>query len=158
MGGELSAVTPTTKNVLLFVQTYEPKHIRKTSLATQTRTIAAQLFEKQPDPELVLPVLIKGVELILKRGGGTISSSILDLYHQKPTSKSIVVDVNWLNTFIGVTIDIPQIINILSRLGFEVKKTTSSTLKCAVPSWRLHDIQAKEDCQTTRKRTYKTCW
>ena len=32
MGGDLSSITPKTKRVLLFVQTYEPKHIRKTSL------------------------------------------------------------------------------------------------------------------------------
>ncbi|MBU1256149.1 hypothetical protein KKA49_00490, partial [Patescibacteria group bacterium] len=51
MGGGLSHIDKNTKNVLLFVQIYEPKRIRKTSLYTQQRTLASQIFEKSPDPE-----------------------------------------------------------------------------------------------------------
>ncbi len=43
MGGLDSAVDQNTKNVLLFVQTYEPVHIRRTSMALAHRTSAAVL-------------------------------------------------------------------------------------------------------------------
>jgi len=63
MGGLNSAVDNQTKNVLLFVQTYSPTHIRRTSMILGQRSEAAQIFEKQPDPEQVMPVLLAGIQL-----------------------------------------------------------------------------------------------
>ncbi len=46
MGGLNSAITASTKRVLLFVQTYNKSKIRKTTMSTVQRTIAATFFEK----------------------------------------------------------------------------------------------------------------
>lgn len=154
MGGSLSAVTETTKNVLLFVQTYEPKHIRKTSLATQERTLASQLFEKQPDSEMVMPVLVEGAQLILERAGGKIGSTILDIYPHPLSPLTLDLDLNWLSSFAGVTIPQTQIVDILNQLGFTTNVSGDSQLICTVPSWRLHDIVLKEDLAEEIVRVY----
>ena len=145
MGGQSSAIDSNTKNVLLFVQTYEPKHIRKTSLYTQERTLAAQIFEKRPDPELVLPTLIAGVKLLEQRASAIISSNLIDLYPDPAKNKTINLDLNWLNQFAGISLKPTQVSSILKKLGFTSKSITSQVLRVTVPSWRHHDINLTQD-------------
>ena len=145
MGGQSSAIDSNTKNVLLFVQTYEPKHIRKTSLYTQERTLAAQIFEKRPDPELVLPTLIAGVKLLEQRANAIISSNLIDLYPDPAKNKTINLDLNWLNQFAGISLKPTQVSSILKKLGFTSKSITSQVLRVTVPSWRHHDINLTQD-------------
>lgn len=153
MGGENSRVTEKTKNVLLFVQQYEPKHIRKTSLTLQKRTRAAQLFEKHLDAQLVMPVLIEGTKRILERAGGTITSSIVDIYPHPYTPTTITVDLDWLNRFAGITLKKETSCSILRSLGFFVE-ARDTTLVCTVPSWRQWDCQIKEDIAEEIIRVY----
>jgi phenylalanyl-tRNA synthetase beta chain len=145
MGGGLSHIDKNTKNVLLFVQAYEPKRIRRTSLYTQQRTLASQIFEKSPDPEIVLPVLIAGTKLIQLRAGGAISSNLLDLYSQPFKPHSVKLNLNWLNKFAGIAIKVQVVANILTDLGFKVTLSGKNILICQVPSWRSQDITIKED-------------
>lgn len=144
MGGGLSHIDKNTKNVLLFIQSYEPKQVRKTSLYTQQRSLASQIFEKSPDKEMVLPVLIKGVNLIKKRASGTISSNLIDIYPQPFKPHFVKLSLKWLNQIVGITFKKQLVINILKDLGFKVTPT-SNTLICQVPSWRANDIKIKED-------------
>ena len=58
MGGLNSAISAKTKNVVLFVQTYDKVRIRKTPMTTGVRTVAATFFEKGLDPEKVEPTLV----------------------------------------------------------------------------------------------------
>ena len=154
MGGGLSHVSPNTKNVLLFVQTYEPKRIRRTSLYTQARTLASQIFEKSPDSELVLPVLIAGTKLIQSRAGGVTASNVLDIYPKPFKPHSVELSLNWLNQFAGITFKKQQLKNTLISLGFKVKNSTSDRLTCQVPSWRTQDIKIKEDLAEEVIRIY----
>ena len=154
MGGGLSSVNKNTKNVLLFVQNYEPKRIRKTSLYTQERTLAAQIFEKSPDKELVLPVLIEGVKLIKERASGEISSNLIDIYSQTFKAHSIELSLNWLNQFTGITLKKQKVTSILTNLGFKVTSSNSDKLICQVPSWRSQDISIKEDLAEEITRIY----
>jgi phenylalanyl-tRNA synthetase beta chain len=154
MGGKLSQVDQNTKNVLLFVQTYEPNRIRQTSLYTQQRTLAAQIFEKSPDPELVLPVLIKGVELLKERASAVPSSQVLD-YHPKPYKPhSIPLSLAWLNQLAGLTFSQTKVSRILKSLGFKVSPQTKDKILCQVPSWRQKDILIKEDLAEEILRIY----
>ncbi len=153
MGGNASKIDQSTKRVLLFVQTYDPKRIRKTSLSLQIRTLAAQIFEKSPDPELVLPTLATGVNLLQKRAQTQIASTILDIYPHPIPNKTITLDLNWLDKFSGITIPHKQSQKILNSLG--IKNTISKhNLKCSIPSWRHKDISIKEDLAEEILRIY----
>lgn len=154
MGGGLSHIDKNTKNVLLFVQTYEPKHIRRTSLYTQQRTLASQIFEKSPDTELVLPVLIEGVNLLKRRASATIASDLLDIYPKPFKSHSVDLSLDWLNHFTGITFKKEKVISILTNLGFKITSQSSDLLTCKVPSWRDKDISIKEDLAEEITRIY----
>lgn len=153
MGGSLSEVDSKTKNVLYCVQVYQPQAIRRTSLYLQQRTLASQIFEKNPDPEIVIPALIEGTKMLQERAGGTISSNLLN-YYPKPLKKKLVtIDLNWLNRFVGIIIPPKQVISILKKLGFTVKRKSSSLI-CQVPSWRHKDIDIKQDLAEEIARVY----
>src|SRR3972149_7355431 len=136
MGGQNSAVDANTKNVLLFVQSYSPKHIRTTSMTLGQRSEAAQIFEKQPDPEQVLPVLLKGIQLFKQLSGGKPESKIIDLYPHPLRQKTVSAPLQLIKDRLGVEISQSEVDKILKSLGFANGR---------VPSWRASDITIPED-------------
>ncbi|KKT30355.1 MAG: Phenylalanine-tRNA ligase beta subunit [Microgenomates group bacterium GW2011_GWC1_44_10] len=153
MGGQIAEVDEHTKNILLIVPVYNHKKIRGTSLRLQKRTLAAQLFEKQPDPELCLPVMAKAIQLIKQRSGGEASSSLFDYYPVPRPTKFVTLKFKWLNDFVGVIISQDTVVSILASLGFG-GTIEGDSLVCLVPSWRYHDINIKEDLAEEVARIY----
>ncbi|MDZ4229258.1 MAG: phenylalanine--tRNA ligase subunit beta [Patescibacteria group bacterium] len=145
MGGASSAVDENTKNVLLFVQTYSASHIRRTSMLLGQRSEAAQIFEKQPDPELVMPVILKGIKLFKQLTGGEQASQIIDLYPAPAKPKIVNVPLQLIRDRLGVDIAASTVDKILESLGF---------INGRVPSWRRHDINIPEDIVEEVARIY----
>jgi phenylalanyl-tRNA synthetase beta chain len=143
MGGQSSKVDSQTKRVVLFVQTYEPRRIRATSLYLQHRTLAAQLFEKGLDPELVRPSLDLGVELLGKRAGATVAGELIDIYPRQAKAKPILLSLAWLEKLSGLKLSQAKVVGSLRRLGFKVEGKLNLTV--TPPSWRREDIKLKED-------------
>lgn len=144
MGGLNSAVTPATKNVLLFVQTYNKTRIRQTSMTLSLRTQAASYFEKGLDPERVKPTLVYGVELLKKHCSAKIASQLVDIY-PKPFKKQMVeLGKTKLNKVVGVKFNEIKVKKILKDLGFSVKIKKDKYI-VSVPSYRADDIKIPED-------------
>src|SRR3989344_99122 len=96
MGGLNSAVDDHTKNVLLFVQTYEPTHIRKTSMSLAHRTTAAVLFEKGLPVESVLPTIEKGIQLFKELTGGQPEPTAIDILNEKSSPKTVAASSDFI--------------------------------------------------------------
>lgn len=144
MGGLNSAVDDHTKNVLLFVQTYEPVHIRKTSMKLAHRTHAAILFEKGLPTEQVLPTTQKAVELFIQLTGGQPEPIAIDVINEKSTAKTITASPDFINSRLGINLKPKEISDILSVLGFTPQ----------VPWWRKNDINIPEDIVEEVARIY----
>lgn len=145
MGGQIAEVDNYTKNILLIVPVYQPNKVRRTSLYHQKRTLASQIYEKQPDTQLCLPVLMKAIKLFEERTGARVSSAVYDSNSHQPKTVSIPLDLNWVNNFIGTSIPTKTVTSILESLGFTVTNKDSSKITCSTPSWRKFDINIKED-------------
>jgi len=154
MGGQKAVVDENTKNILLIVPMYHPRKVRKTSLYLQKRTFASQIYEKQPDIELCLPILSKAIELFSQRCGATASSKIFDHYPNRLETKTIDLDLIWLDKFVGVKIERESALDILSDLGFSGSFKGENILICTVPSWRYFDINIREDLAEEVARIY----
>lgn len=154
MGGITAEVDKYTKNILLVVPVYNPNKIRKTSICLQNRSLAAQIYEKQPDLELCLPVLTKAIKLFSERSKARVSSSIFDYYPNPQINKEIILNLDWVNSEIGVEIPNQEVISILESLGFLIKKQEKNEIICTVPSWRYFDINIKEDLIEEIARVY----
>ena len=113
MGGLNSAVDKNTKNVLLFVQIYEPFHIRKTSMSTAIRTSAAVLFEKGLPLENVPPTISLGTDLFIQLTGGRPESATLDISSTITKDKIVKLDPKFINQRLGINISTKTITKII---------------------------------------------
>lgn len=134
MGGENSSVTEKTKRVVLFLQTYDPSHIRKTSMALGSRTEAAALFEKGLDTELIKPVFLTGIEMMREITGGKIASTVTDIYPKPYKPTPVSVSLAKIRSYIG-SIDTRAIKQTLVSLGFDVR-ITKVIISVTPPSFR----------------------
>ncbi|MFA6016510.1 MAG: phenylalanine--tRNA ligase subunit beta [Patescibacteria group bacterium] len=157
MGGLNSAITSKTKRVLLFVQTYNKSKIRRTTMSTGQRTIAATFFEKGLDEERVEATTVIASQLLQKYCGGVVVSKIQDIYPKKSPKKVINVKYELIDKLIGVKIDKKIIKSILTNLGFIVETGHAPSvhhLQITVPSFRINDISIPEDIVEEVARVY----
>ncbi len=153
MGGLNSAITSETKNIVFFVQTYNKRKIRKTSMTTGQRTVAATYFEKGLDEERVEPTLVFGVELLKQYAGAQVASQLYDIYPKRFTPTIIKVTQKDIDRLIGVELEPTRIEDILRRLGFGVENKNKKFI-VSVPSFRKDDIAIKEDIVEEVARVY----
>ncbi len=153
MGGKNSEVDENTKNVLFFVQTYNPVNIRRTSMLLAQRSEAASLFEKGLDPELVEITIRRGIDLFVELAEGKPEARVLDLYPRPYQPKKIEVEHQFIEQRLGVTISKEEITKILTSLGFSLQ-WNGETLICSVPSFRANDIDIPEDIVEEVARLY----
>lgn len=154
MGGLNSSIKNNTKNIILFVQTYNKQKIRKTSMLTGQRTVAATFFEKGLDEERVEPTLVYGIELLRKITGAQIASKLYDIYPNTYKPKAIQFSMNKIRELMGINIENQKAISILKNLGIQIKNTHDDKYEAIVPSWRKDDIKIKEDITEEVARVY----
>lgn len=152
MGGENSAITENTTEVLLFTQTYSPQQIRKTSMALAHRSEASSLFEKGIDTQLSLPTLYSGMALLKAYASAEYASKIHDIYLQPFKSYLVSVSREKLLSYMGVLLSDSEIKTILTSLGFAVT-FTKTTISVKVPSFR-RDVQIDVDIIEEVARIY----
>jgi len=159
MGGKNSAVSSKTKNVLLFVQNYQPQQIRQTSMSLAHRTQAATIFEKGVDSQLVMPTILKGIDLFKKLCQADVASQIIDIYPQPASPKKIEISLQLIKEKIGLSIQLNKVKKILLSLGFktkikERKDKEKTVIETTVPSWRREDVGIAEDIVEEVARIY----
>lgn len=154
MGTANSVVTDKTTRILLFLDNNNPHLLRKTSMNLGIRTEAAVLNEKGVDPELMLPTLLRGIELLEKYAKGKVVSEIIDIYPNKPQQKSVIVPFEKIASLIGITIPEKTVVSILENLGFSIKKNNGKGIEVIPPSTRLNDIEIPEDIIEEIARVY----
>jgi phenylalanyl-tRNA synthetase beta chain len=153
MGAKNSMVTKTTKNVLLFVQTYNPQKIRITSMTLAQRSEASALFEKDLDEENVVPAIKRSIDLFEKITEGKSDNLILDIYPNPYKGKSVITDLTFINKSLGENISKQDISKTLIPLGF-TPKWQKDRLIVTIPSFRTKDINIPEDIVEEVARIY----
>ena len=153
MGGKNSMVDKNTKNVLLFVQTYNPVKIRKTSMNLAQKSEASILFEKDLDEELVSTAMKRSIDLFEKITEGKSENLILDIYPNPYKIKSVKTNLSFINKSLGENLSKEDISNSLTPLGFK-SKWQKENLTVEVPSFRAKDINIPEDIVEEVARIY----
>jgi len=153
IGGENSCVTEKTKTIILFVQTYNKQKIRKTTMTTGVRTLAASYFEKGLDEERVETALVFGVKLLEKYASAKIASQIYDFYQTPYQKKEVKTTFSFFEKIMGVKISKKTILQILNSLGFKTK-VDNEKIKVLVPHFRKYDINIPEDLIEEVARIY----
>ncbi len=153
MGTANSVVTENTKRIVLFLDNNNHNLLRKTSMNLGIRTEAAVLNEKGVDPELMMPTMIRGIELLKQNANAKLLTPIIDIYPNKVKGKTINIEIKKINSVIGIEIEKKTIVSILKRLGFGVKEN-SDTLSVEIPTNRIQDVGIEEDIIEEVARVY----
>ena len=144
MGGENSEITETTSLIVLESANFNKGSVRLTAKQLGLRTEASARFEKGVDPELAGIAALRATQLLLEIGACEVIEGLIDVYPKVASLKKVSLDVNWFNTFVGISLTIDEIAKMLTRLFFKVEKSADHVLEVEVPSYRL-DIDLKED-------------
>jgi len=153
MGGKNSEVDKNTKNVLLFVQTYDAVAIRKTAMSLAKWTDAARLFEKGLDPELVKVALQKAVDFLQELTQGKADKQVLDLYFKPFKANKVEVEYNHIQKILGISLAKAEIVSIMRGLGYKAN-WSGDTLVVEPPSFRASDTKIGEDVIEEIARIY----
>ncbi len=139
IGGTRSGTELDTKNVLLESAYFDPRSIRKTAKKLNIDTDAKFRFERGIDQLSIEAGLNKAAFLIKEICGGEISK--IDIQKiESYKNKVIKFEPKTFEKITGFKISTKEMINILEKLGFKLKKE-KKFFKLSVPSWRPDIIQ-----------------
>ncbi|SMP14330.1 phenylalanyl-tRNA synthetase beta subunit [Desulfurobacterium pacificum] len=153
MGGEESGTTLETENILLESAHFDPMTIRKTSKRLNLSTDSSYRFERGADIEACEFAAARTLHLIQKVCSGEVAEGRLEHYPKPYTPKVIVFNPEKSSRLLGVQIPARKSSEILSNLGFTVKKE-QDYIVVKVPSWRKYDVTREVDLIEEVARIY----
>jgi len=153
MGGNLSEVTSSTKNVAVESAYFDKSSIRRSGKKLGLMTEASYRFERGTDPKGLIPALNRASALITELAGGEICQGIIDIYKKKIPPRAIGLNLETVNGLLGTELTLAQIKGILKGLEFKIKKSTRNKIDVLVPSFR-GDIEREVDLVEEVARHY----
>lgn len=133
-GGIDSGVTEKTKNIFIESAFFNPVNIRKTSKHHGLKTDASFRFERGADPEITVFALQRVATLVLELAGGTVTSSIIDVYPERIKPKDITLRYKRVNEIFGKKIEPETVNTILDSLGFSLYSIDGEQVKVSAPT------------------------
>ncbi len=143
-GGAESGVTAYTKNIFLESAYFDPVSVRKSAKRHGLSTDSSFRFERGVDPNITLIALKRAAMLIEELAGGSITSSVTDIYPHKIVDFEIDVNYSHIDRLIGKKLDRELIKKILRALDIAILKEKDDLLIVKVPSYRV-DVTREAD-------------
>ena len=143
-GGKAPEIDLKTKVVVLESANFDSRIIRRGSKRIDLKTDASWRFEHGIDPNLTEFGINRAAFLIQEIAGGRIAQGLIDIYPKKTFPKRIRLDLNYVESLLGVKIPHQEIIAILKSLGFKIKNLKLKIIEVEAPTFRL-DVSIPED-------------
>jgi len=153
MGGEETAVTDSTKNILLEAAYFLPASIRRTARNLNLSSDASYRFERGVDPDMILRASHRATELIREIAGGTPAKEIRVAGKVPADPANVSLSYEKCDRVIGVAIKPKTVDEILTHFGLKKTKSTSKGGTWKIPSYRL-DLQRDVDLVEEVVRAY----
>lgn len=159
MGGLDTEVSDSTKNIILECANFDMYSIRRSSMEHGLFSDAVTRFTKGQSPLQNLSVILKIADDVTSIAGGQVASQLIDDNQLDPEvmargslHPSVTVNVDFINTRLGLDLDDSQIKQLLENVEFKVT-TTGQELIFSAPFWRT-DIELPEDIVEEVGRLY----
>ncbi|MEX1027149.1 MAG: phenylalanine--tRNA ligase subunit beta [Candidatus Paceibacterota bacterium] len=154
IGGEASAVSESTTEVILEAATFDPVLTRTTSQALKLATDSSKRFENEISPELAVMAMNALVALLKDIAGGsdTRVHSVVDLYPAPSDRQNISLSLDDVNALLGTTLTEHDVVDALTRLSFQIEKQ-DGTFSVTPPPDRL-DVTIAPDVIEEVGRVY----
>lgn len=153
MGGLDSEVTENTTNIVLESAKFDGGTVRKTSRHLGLRSEASLRFEKEVDPNMVIPALDRAASLMINIAGGSVYQGVVESVVSEAEERVIHLSIPKLNDYLGTDISILEAKSILSRLQFQCEDIEGNALEVSVPT-RRGDITRDVDLIEEIARLY----
>lgn len=153
VGGSKSGIKSNTKTIILEAANFNAIKTRKTARRHNTLTDASSLFEKDLPAEQTEIAILRAIELVKELAGGEVASELLDVKADLPQPKFIKYPYSLTKRILGLEITKEEIINNLTRLGFECEDAVEY-LNVKVPYYRSKDVQLDYDLTEEIARIY----
>ena len=152
MGGEESAVTDSTQNILLEAAYFLPASIRRTARELNLPSDASYRFERGVDPEMVLRVSQRTTDLIQEIAGG-IPAKEINIAGKPPANPADVsLRYEKCDRVVGIAIKPKTVDEVLTRFGLK-KISAAEITRWKIPSYR-RDLQRDVDLIEEVVRAY----
>src|SRR5438034_2423433 len=152
MGGEETAVTDSTKNILLEAAYFLPASIRRTARELGLPSDASYRFERGVDPEMVLRASQRATELIQEIAGGIPAKEITVAGKLPANSADVSLRYEKCDRVVGIAIKPKTVDEVLTRFGLK-KISAAEITKWKIPSYR-RDLQRDFDLIEEVVRAY----
>ena len=145
MGGDVTAISDTTKHVYVEAAFWWPKAIAGRSRRYNFSTDAGHRFERGVDPDQTVEHIERITQLIIDICGTpeTVCGPIDDVQTNVPKAAAVTLRVARAAKVIGMQLTQAQCLDALKRLGLPVVEG-DGTLTVTPPSYRF-DLQIEED-------------
>jgi phenylalanyl-tRNA synthetase beta chain len=153
IGGEPTAVTEGTTDILLEAATFSGPSVRQTSRALGLRTEASARFERSLPPELALAGARRAASLIAELAGGKVHREWADVYPRPQEPVRINLRPRLIDDVLGTHVPLEEAEAILKRLNFHVKVGGDGEWDVLPPVFRL-DVTIPEDLVEEVGRVY----
>src|SRR5581483_489796 len=130
-------VKESTKNIFLESAYFNPVWVRKTSKRHGLKTDASFRFERGTDPDVTVFAAKYAALLIKELAGGTISSSISDIYPNPVAPFEVDVTYSNIDRLIGKSISHEEIRAIVAALDIQIENELPEGLSLRVPPYRV---------------------
>lgn len=136
MGGAMTEVSASTKDVLLEAAEFSPLSIRNTARKLNLHSPSSYRFERGLDPAGVEWASRRACELILELAGGTLAAGAIDVGQQPTERAAVVLRLAQLKRILGIDVPAEAVRRILAALGCQEVKSSATSVETVPPSWR----------------------
>ena len=136
-GGEESGVSDSTVNLFIESAYFDPASIRRTSKTQGLQTDASFRYERGCDPYMPLYALKRAALLVLECAGGEVEGGIKEVCPVQYERKTIELDYDRIEAFVGQKIGHETIENILGWLCYDFIEKHEGGATVAAPSYMV---------------------
>lgn len=151
MGGESSAVSDETRNIVLEAAFFTPAIIAGKSRQYGFGSDSSFRFERGVDWALQADAIERATELVLQICGGS-AGAMTETLGKLPEAKQVELRLSRLEKVLGVAVDAAQVETILQHLGLNPEKSAEGFI-VTEPSFRF-DIEIEADLVEEIGRVY----
>jgi phenylalanyl-tRNA synthetase beta chain len=152
IGGENSAVTESTQDILIECAHFDPVSVRKTGKKTGIQTDASYRFERGSDISFPPKAALMAASLLTEFGGKA-TRGIVDVFPKPRKNKTVMLRQRRVNELLGVDIKSNFMVETLSKLEFSLVKKQQGVWQVQVPFFRI-DIEREADLVEEIARFY----